>query len=228
MSSSYSQVVKHIVSGVPGFKHRYIPDYSDLGAVVRTLKSAGYRIVLTQGVYDLFHVGHKRYLEEAKNHGDILIVGVDTDELTRKRKGPKRPFDTLADRVELLTSLKAVDVVTIRNEKDHMYRLIKLVKPDVLVMSQTTEDFSDQDRKNLLQYCGDIKVLPAKAATTTTAKLRKLMLGGVEQLGQRINVVINEFLNGNESSSSVRTSRTQGSSAVLAKSTTGSILRRRK
>ena len=226
-NSSSSQAVKHIVSGTLGHKYRYIPNYSDLSAVVRTLKAAGYQIVLTQGVYDLFHVGHKRYLEEAKSHGDILIVGVDTDELTKKRKGPKRPFDKLEDRVEILSGLKAVDIVTVRNDKDHIYKLIKLVKPDVLVMSQTTEDFTDRDKKNLLQYCGDIKVLPAKAGTTTTAKLRRLMIEGVEQLGHKVNNIINEFLGGidHENSGSVHPSNPQGPSAIFAKSTTRRPLR---
>jgi rfaE bifunctional protein nucleotidyltransferase chain/domain len=221
MDGSYrSQSVKKIVTGVLGFKHRYIPDYADLSVAIKTLKKDGYRIVLTQGVYDLFHVGHKRYLEEAKSHGGILIVGVDTDELTRKRKGPKRPFDTLQDRVEILSGLRAVDIVTIRSEGDHMYRLIKLVRPDVLVMSQTTEDFSDTDKRNLLKYCGDIKVLPAKASTSTTAKLRRLMIDGVEQLGHRINFIINEFLGGknHDHAGSVHTGDPSGASLVVSAS----------
>jgi len=228
MASSSSQIIKHIVSGTPGLEHHYIPNYVDLAAVVRTLKAAGYQIVLTQGVYDLFHVGHKRYLEVAKSYGDILIVGVDTDALTKKRKGPKRPFDNLEDRVEILSSLKAVDIVTIRNENDHMYKLIKLVKPHVLIMSQTTEDFTNRDKKNLLQYCGDIKVLPAKAGTTTSAKLRRLMIDGVEQLGLKVNLVINEFLNGkDQDSGSIHTSSPSGTSGVLSKGKTGRSLRSR-
>ena len=228
-ANNNSATVKHIVSGALGFKERYIPDYSNLTAVVKILKDAGYRIVLTQGVYDLFHVGHKRYLEEAKSHGDILIVGVDTDELTRKRKGPNRPFDRLEDRVEILSGLKSVDILTVRNDNDHQYKLIKLVKPDVLIMSETTEDFGDEDRRNLLKYCGDVKVLPAKAATTTTAKLRRLMIGGMEQLGDKIKLVINEFLGGidYESGNRVHTGDSQGASGVLPKGKTGRALRSR-
>src|SRR3990167_995156 len=218
-----SGLVKKIVSGNGGLEHRFIPNYVDLSGVVRTLKHSGYRIVLTQGEYDLFHVGHKRYLEEAKRYGDILIVGVDTDELTRIRKGPKRPFDALADRIEILIGLKTVDIVTIRNAGDHFYKLIRLVKPDVLVMSQTTEDFTSQDKKNLLKYCGSIKVLPAKAGTSTTAKLRRLMIDGVEQLGQRINNIIDEFIGGktNENSNSIHSSRTPRSLRVLSKHKAG-------
>ena len=228
-SPKSSQTVRHILSGALGFGPRYVVDYHELTKVIGVLKAAGYSIVLTQGVYDLFHVGHKRYLEEAKSFGDILVVGVDTDGLTKKRKGPKRPFDKLEDRVELLSALRSVDLITVRNENDHMYRLIKVVEPDVLVMSKTTEDFTDKDRKNLLQYCGVIKVLPAKAGTTTTAKLRKLMIEGVAQLGQKINSVINQFLGGidHESSSRVSTSHPQRASRVLSKNKTRRPLRSR-
>jgi D-beta-D-heptose 7-phosphate kinase/D-beta-D-heptose 1-phosphate adenosyltransferase len=169
-----SKIVKNILSGGIKLTDRFISDKADLSAVVKTLKQAGYRIVLTQGVYDMFHVGHKRYLESAKSHGDILIVGIDSDELTRKMKGPKRPFDKLEDRLEILAGLKVVDIVTVRHVDEPMYGLIKLVRPDVLVMSQTTSTFSDKDKKNLLPYCGTIQTLPAQASTTTTAKLQRM------------------------------------------------------
>jgi cytidyltransferase-like protein len=149
-------------------------------------------------VYDLFHVGHKRYLEEAKCHGDILIVGVDSDELTKMRKGPKRPFDKFEDRIEILAGLRAVDIVTVRHVGEHFHGLIKAVKPDVLIMSQTTVDFGKEDQKKLRAYYGKIKVLPAQASTTTTAKLRRLMVDGAEQLGQRVSEVINEFIRGDK------------------------------
>ena len=220
-------VIKHIVSGSPGYEHRYIPDYAQLASSVKTLKEAGYRVVLTQGVYDLFHVGHQRYLEEAKKLGDILIVGVDTDELTRKRKGPKRPFDKLEDRLEILAGLRAVDIVTIRKEEDHVDKLAKVVKPHVFVISETTSDFSEKSKQNLLKYCGEVKVLPAQAATTTTAKLRTVMSDGAQQLGERITHLIGEYLRSldHESSSSLHSGPTSGTRAVLSKSPTERPLR---
>ncbi|MBX4195737.1 adenylyltransferase/cytidyltransferase family protein [Candidatus Parcubacteria bacterium] len=214
-----SQLVKNIVSGSLRFEDRYISDRSTLDSVVKTLKQSGYRIVLTQGVYDLFHVGHKRYLEAAKSHGDILIIGVDTDELTRKRKGPNRPFDWLNDRLEILASLRTVDIVTTRDHNEHIYDLIRTVKPDVLVMSQTTEDFKDKDRQNLLRYCGDIQILPAQASTTTTAKLRRMMVDGAEQLGIKITTLINDFLKGinHESGNPVSPGNSHRASRLLQK-----------
>ncbi len=222
-----SQLVKSILAGSLRLEDRYISDRRSLESVVNTLKDAGYRIVLTQGVYDLFHVGHKRYLESAKGQGDILIVGVDTDELTKLRKGPSRPFDTLMDRLELLASLRVIDIVTIRDHKEHIYDLIKTVKPDVLVMSQTTSDFQEKDRLNLLKYCGDIQVLPAQSSTTTTAKLRKMMIDGAEQLGREVTNLINNFLKGiqSESVNTVSTGNTQRSSGVSKKAKSKKAIR---
>jgi len=225
-----SQVVKNILNGGLRFEDRYIADRKLLESVVDILKNAGYRIVLTQGVYDLFHVGHKRYLEHAKSHGDILIIGVDTDELTRQMKGPTRPFDTLTDRLEILASLRAVDIVTTRGVGEHMYDLIKTVEPDVLIMSQTTSTFTDKDRNNLLKYCGEIQMLPAQASTTTTAKLRRMMVDGAEQLAVKITNLINEFLIGikNESTPTVRSGHTQRPSRSGSKAKSGRSVRTRK
>lgn len=225
-----SQLVKNILSGSLRFEDRYIPDRKELEIAIKNLKNAGYRVVLTQGVYDLFHVGHKRYLESAKSKGDVLVIGVDTDELTRMRKGPNRPFDTLMDRLEILTSLRAVDIVTVRDHDEHMYDLIKSVKPDVLIMSHTTEDFSDKDKQNLLKYCGMIEVLQAQASTSTTAKLRKMMIDGAEQLGRKITDLINDFLKGinNESGNPLPPSRARRASGILSKAKTGHAVRARK
>jgi rfaE bifunctional protein nucleotidyltransferase chain/domain len=230
-STEKTQLVKNIVSGSLRLEDRYIPERETLDSVVKILRQAGYRIILTQGVYDLFHVGHKRYLEAAKSHGDILIIGVDTDELTRMRKGPNRPFDRLDDRVEILASLRTVDIVTTRGHEEHIYDLIKTIKPDVLIMSQTTEDFSEKDRRNLLKYCGEIKVLPAQAATSTSAKLRKMMVDGAEQLAVKITNLINEFLTGikHESSNPVSSGHSRRASGLLHKTKTrDAILARKK
>ncbi|MEK7175989.1 MAG: adenylyltransferase/cytidyltransferase family protein [Patescibacteria group bacterium] len=221
-SEGNSQLVKNILNGSLRFKDRYIPDHDILVSVVKILKDSGYRIVLTQGVYDLFHVGHKRYLENAKSHGDILIIGVDTDELTRSIKGPNRPFDKLDDRLEILTSLRTVDIVTTRGLDEHEYALIKLIKPDVLVMSQTTTTFTEKDKRNLIKYCGSIEVLPAQSSTSTTAKLRKMMVSGAEQLSNKISNIIKEFLIDikNESPSRILPSHSRRSSGTLPKAKT--------
>lgn len=182
----------------PGFnlEDRYIKDYEELRKVVELLRGSGYRIVLTQGVYDMYHVGHGRYLREAKSYGDVLIVGVDTDELTRARKGPKRPFDTLDERVEVLADNRAVDIITPREVGHDPNFLIEVVRPDVLIVSQTTTDFLDEKLAECREWCGEIKILQAQAATSTTAKLRRLMLDGAEGLRLKIIETVNEFVRG--------------------------------
>lgn len=79
----------------------------------REAKASGRRIVLTNGCFDLLHVGHLRYLQQAKALGDLLIVGVNSDESVRRLKGPSRPLNIEADRAELLAGLACVDAVTI-------------------------------------------------------------------------------------------------------------------
>src|SRR3989344_6237528 len=156
-----SHIVKNVLSGSLRFEDRYIPERKTLLSVVKTLKDSGYRVVLAQGVYDLFHVGHKRYLEAAKSQGDILLLAVDTDERARERKGPTRPFDKLNDRLEILAGLRAVDIVTLRVVGEDIRDFIKDLKPDVLIMSETTEDFTPKDKRDILHYCGEIRVLPS-------------------------------------------------------------------
>ncbi len=218
-SGGNSQLVKNILNGSLRFEDRYIPNRKTISSVVKTLKDSGYKVVFSMGVYDLFHVGHKRYLEEAKKQGDILIVAVDTDERARERKGPNRPFDKLADRLEILTALRAVDIVMLREVGEDIKDFVKDLKPDVLIMSDTTEDFTPKDKRNILLYCKEIKVLPAQASTSTSAKLRRMMADGAEQLAVKITDLISSFLNGknNESSHSVSTGNTSRPHRVLPK-----------
>ncbi|MBN2093821.1 MAG: adenylyltransferase/cytidyltransferase family protein [Candidatus Zambryskibacteria bacterium] len=186
--------LKSILQGENRLDDKYIPNFEDLKNIVQQLKEGGWRIALTQGVWDMFHVGHGRYLAEARSYGDILIVGVDSDELTRKMKGPKRPFDIFEERIEVLSMLSSVNVITRRDTDQDKYDLIKLVRPDVLIMSKTTSSFTDQDKKELSAFCGEIKHLEAKAATSTTAKTLRLMSDGVEGLPEKIQKTINDHL----------------------------------
>lgn len=90
------------------------------------------KIVFTNGCFDLLHIGHIRYLDEAATLADILIVGINTDESVRSLKGPTRPIQNENDRAEILASLKSVQH-TILFTEETPYNLIKKIKPDVLV-----------------------------------------------------------------------------------------------
>src|SRR5258706_14791921 len=95
-------------------------------------KRAGKKIVFTNGVYDLIHAGHVTLLEKAKQLGDVLVVGINTDASVRRFKGPQRPIAGEKDRAKVLAALYAVDYVTFFPE-DTPYQLIRRLKPDILV-----------------------------------------------------------------------------------------------
>jgi rfaE bifunctional protein nucleotidyltransferase chain/domain len=96
------------------------------------LKRAGKSIVFTNGCFDILHMGHIRYLKAAKGHGDILVVGVNSDTSVRQIKGPRRPVVPETERAEVLTALASVDFVTIFEEPDPLMT-IRAIMPDVLI-----------------------------------------------------------------------------------------------
>ena len=98
-----------------------------------SLRRAGKRIVFTNGVFDLLHPGHVRYLRAAKRLGNVLVVGINSDDSVRRlAKGPGRPLVRQRDRAEVLAALEMVDYVVVFSE-DTPYALIRAVQPDVLV-----------------------------------------------------------------------------------------------
>jgi len=179
--------VKNILSSSSNLSDRYIPDYKVLKETVDQLKNMGYKIVLTQGVYDMLHEGHAHYLEKARSLGDILLLGVDSDELTRKRKGPNRPVVPEQERLQMLAHLRSVSMLTLRHARDPIGKLIRTVRPDILVTSTSTKDFNKKDQfAEYEEYCGEIVVLPPQAATSTTARVRELTISGADQLAGEI------------------------------------------
>ena len=99
---------------------------------VLSLEGKSKSIVFTNGCFDLLHIGHVRYLQEAKQQGDFLVVGINSDTSVKKLKGPTRPIQNENDRAEILAALECVDATIIFNEETPE-RIIKLIKPDVLV-----------------------------------------------------------------------------------------------
>jgi rfaE bifunctional protein nucleotidyltransferase chain/domain len=101
-------------------------------AFAARVRANGGRVVFTNGVFDLLHPGHVRYLSDARALGDALIVGVNSDRSVRANKGPARPITPEGERAEILASLRSVDAVTVFDE-DTPHALITAVQPDVLV-----------------------------------------------------------------------------------------------
>jgi len=187
--------VKNILSTGSNLKDRFIPDYAELKIVVNDLKRMGYRIVLTQGVYDMIHEGHAKYLERALSYGDILIVGVDSDELTRKRKGPTRPIVPQAERLQMLAHLRPVGILTLRHTHHSIGKLIETVRPDILITSASTQDFGKKEVGVYKKVTGKIVTLPPQATTSTTARIRLLSISGADQLAAEIMRGVPELVN---------------------------------
>ena len=104
----------------------------DLRKIIGDLKTKGKRIVFTNGCFDLLHIGHIRYLEKAKALGDILVVGVNSDQSVSRIKGPYRPILPEEERAEVLSGLGCVDYITIFDEVDPL-ELISSFQPHILV-----------------------------------------------------------------------------------------------
>ncbi len=102
-----------------------------LKEVCRELKKSGKKIVFTNGCFDVLHSGHTKYLSESKKLGDILVIGLNSDNSVKRLKGENRPINNELDRAEVLSSLASVDFVSIFDE-DTPFELIKCVTPDVL------------------------------------------------------------------------------------------------
>ena len=170
-----SHINRGIFSSESNFNHRYMKDDPTLRKFVGNSRGLGLRIVLTQGTYDMVHIGHARYFEAAKKYGDILVVGVDSDEKVRARKGPDRPVVPEAERLEMVCHLRSVDAVYLKKHNAPKWNLIKMIRPDVLIA--TKETYDKQQLKDLKKYCGKVVVLNPQATTSTSAKLRRLQIG---------------------------------------------------
>lgn len=194
ISKSGNTSIKNILAQGSSIDQRFIRDYDELDSAVKTLKAMGFKVVLTQGVYDLIHVGHAAYLEKARSLGDIMIVGLDSDELTRQRKGPDRPIVSQDERLRMLSHLRSVDILTMREAHHDIGDLIRLVKPDVLVVSKSTQDFTMQLANEYKEFCGKIVSLPPQATTSTTARIRNITIEGVEKLAQEVTKLTGDFI----------------------------------
>ena len=136
----------------------------------------GKKVVFTNGCFDILHVGHVKYLQEAKAQGDLLVVGLNSDASVRKLKGETRPIQNESDRGEVMSALGCVDFVTIFTE-DTPENLIHLVKPDVLVKGGDWKVNQIVGSDFVMSYGGEVKSLQfvqGKSTTNIVSKILKL------------------------------------------------------
>jgi D-glycero-beta-D-manno-heptose 1-phosphate adenylyltransferase len=144
-----------------------------LAAFVREQRAAGRQIVFTNGVFDLLHLGHVRYLQDARALGDLLIVGLNADESVRRNKGPARPINPEAERAEVLSALASVDAVTVFSE-DTPAEIIRLVQPDILVKGADWAADAIVGRDTVEARGGRVVRIPVEQGYSTTALIERI------------------------------------------------------
>ncbi len=140
---------------------------------VAQLRAEGKKIVTTNGCFDILHLGHVRILEAAREMGDVLIVGINTDESVKRLKGPERPLNHHLDRAEVVGALKAVDFVTIFPE-DTPVEMLELIKPDFHVKGSDYQPSALAETPVVEKYGGQVRILGLVDGKSTTLLLKKI------------------------------------------------------
>lgn len=153
---------------------------SHLDTLHDQLKERGKKIVFTAGSWDLIHAGQCRYLEKAREEGDVLVVGVSSNDAIRRVKGPNKPILDEKIRAEMLTFLRCVDFVTILPEPSCAPSL-GLLKPDVFITVK--EDWTDnykqsKEYKTVAKYGGTVHVVDRQSTAISTTKIVQRAIGG--------------------------------------------------
>jgi rfaE bifunctional protein nucleotidyltransferase chain/domain len=137
------------------------------------LRAAGKRLVFTNGVFDLLHVGHVRYLTKARTLGDALVVAINSDRTVRELKGPDRPVFDQSERAEILAALRCVDYVTIFDDVSPR-NLIAALLPDVLVKGGDYGLHQIHGREEVEAAGGKVISLPFVDGSSTTSILERI------------------------------------------------------
>ena len=147
----------------------------ELAQVSEHLRAGGKKLVVTNGCFDLLHVGHVRYLAAARALGDALAVGLNGDESVRALKGHDRPLNPEADRAEVLASLTSVDYVAIFPEV-RATRLIEAVRPAVYAKGgdYTPETLNSEERAALERSGAEIRIIPFEQGYSTTQLIEQM------------------------------------------------------
>jgi len=145
----------------------------EAAALADRIRQSGRRVVFTNGVFDLLHPGHVRYLRAARALGDALIVGVNSDASVRSNKGPSRPLTPEDERVEILEALSCVDAVVIFSEPTP-HELIARLQPDVLVKGADWAEDAIVGRDIVEARGGRVVRVPIEPGYSTTAIIEKI------------------------------------------------------
>jgi D-glycero-beta-D-manno-heptose 1-phosphate adenylyltransferase len=171
------------------WKKRFVSQ-SDLLTLHEKLQEKHKKVVFTAGAWDLLHVGQVRYLDIAKTYGDILVVGVSSNEAIRRVKGPNKPILDEKVRAEVISSLRAVDFVTMLPEPSCVPTL-GLLRPDVYIIPEeewTTGYKESKEYKTVTKYGGEVLVVQRQSTAISTTKIVQRAIGG--HLGEVFKVFV--------------------------------------
>ena len=154
----------------PGLRVKSLEDGRAFAAAVH---ADGRRVAFTNGVFDILHPGHIRYLQQARGLGDVLIVGLNADTSVRRNKGPERPINTEQERAEILAALECVDCVVIFAE-DTPAEIIKAIQPDVLVKGADWGENAIVGRETVEARGGRVVRVPVEQGFSTTTIIEKI------------------------------------------------------
>ncbi|MDO8662722.1 MAG: D-glycero-beta-D-manno-heptose 1-phosphate adenylyltransferase [Candidatus Omnitrophota bacterium] len=141
---------------------------------INRLKRQGQKIVFTNGCFDLLHYGHAKYLQDAKNKGDILVVAVNSDSSIRKIKGKNRPIVDERNRLKLLSALASVDYLTLFKEATPL-EVIKKIKPDILIKGADWEKSKIIGSGFVESYGGKVITIKLVKGLSTTSLVKKIV-----------------------------------------------------
>ena len=151
-------------------------DPSELAKLGERLRAEDRRVVFTNGCFDVLHVGHLRYLRQARAEGDVLVVGINTDAGVRRLKGPARPFVPEDERAELLAGLECVDYVTLFDEPTPV-ETIAALRPHVHVKGGDYSPEQLPEAEIVRSYGGEVRIMPLVPGRSTTDLVRRIEEG---------------------------------------------------
>jgi len=171
-TASLNEIIEYESSLNKSNSYEHIKTWDEISTNVNELKNKGKKIVFTNGCFDILHIGHIKYLEKSKSFGDILILGLNSDNSIRRLKGENRPINNQIDRAYILASLEVVDYLVIF-EEDTPFELINLIKPDVLVKGGDYEG-KEVVGQDIVKELKIVEFIDGKSTTKTIERIQKI------------------------------------------------------
>jgi D-beta-D-heptose 7-phosphate kinase/D-beta-D-heptose 1-phosphate adenosyltransferase len=170
-TASLNEIIEYESSINKSNSYGHIKTVNEISIICQELKNKNKKIIFTNGCFDILHVGHIKYLEKAKSFGDVLILGLNSDNSTRLLKGEDRPINNQDDRAYILASLEVVDYLVIF-EEETPFDLINLIKPDILVKGG---DYKGKEviGKDIVNDLKIVDFIPGKSTSATIKRIRK-------------------------------------------------------